>query len=94
MTIRTVRIYDNDDDAPDRHDAIVEAARPAFAGEHPADVGSALSELVAIWLAGHQVSHDERKRLLDLHVETTLQFLPMAEAAIDELLKAETGGTH
>lgn len=48
---------------------IVEQARPLFAGRHPAIQGSALADLVAIWLAGHPA--ELRDKLIELHVATT-----------------------
>ena len=69
-------------DADDQHVALVDRARPIFAGQHPAVIGSALAELVAIWLAGHQVSREDHQQLLELHVETVRDLLPVVEAEI------------
>ena len=39
--------------------ALVERARPIFAGQPSGAVGAALADLLAIWLASHRVEGDE-----------------------------------
>jgi hypothetical protein len=75
-----------------RTDAIVAACKPALAGEHPMIQGFALADLVAIWLAGHQMPAEGHEELLALHVETVRKCLPIAQRRIDDLLR-KIGGT-
>lgn len=90
--VRIIDISDPPFDADVRHERLVEKARPLFAHEHPMVVGSALGELVAIWLAGHQVERARHEELLDLHTKTVRDLLPLAEAEINDLLKQRSGG--
>jgi len=62
--------------------AMVEAARPIFAGRHPMHVGAALADLAAIWLAGHP--EQAREELLALHVDYIRKLIPINAAALEE----------
>jgi hypothetical protein len=79
-------------DYSERTDAIVAACSGAFAGEHPSVQGLALAELVATWLAGHQLPPEGHEDLLALHLDTVRKCLPIAQARIDDLLR-KMGGT-
>lgn len=53
MTNRVVNPHDLPPPEVEEIRSIVEAARPIFAGKHPACQSAALAELLALWLAGH-----------------------------------------
>jgi hypothetical protein len=91
----TVQLIDLTALPPDimqRADVIVAACRPALGGEHPLAQGFALADLVAMWLAGHQLAPGEHEALLAMHVEAVRSLLPLAKDRIDERLRA-AGGT-
>lgn len=75
-------------DAIERQTAIVAGAKLLLAGEHPAVQGSALAELLAIWLAGHQVQRETHEALLAMHIETVREFLPHCQAEIAAIKRA------
>lgn len=53
---------------------LVEEIRPLLGGYHPATQGSALADLLAIWLAGHPPEY--RKLLLKMHIEMVRELIP------------------
>jgi len=79
---------------------LTETLRPYLADREPAVVGAALANLVAILLAGHMVLDDAgeiaretteavREDLLDLHIQTIRELVPVTEAEMREACKNE-----
>ncbi len=86
--ITAIIVGDPPEDAHERHAELAERARAIFAGEHPAIVGSVLAEMLAIFIIGHQISHEDHERLLDLHVKTVRELLPIVEAEMNDMMGA------
>jgi len=78
------------DDAQEQSVRIVERIKPILSGAHPAVVGVALAELVAIFIAGHQVDREAHEGLLALHAETVRDLVPIIEASINADMKGAT----
>lgn len=57
---------------------LVEEIKPILGGRHPAMQSIALAELLAIWLAGHDV--EVREALLANHIEVVRELLAAKEA--------------
>ena len=72
----------------DEVEAIVNAVRPLLAGKSSPIQGAALADLLAIWLAGHFATGNQRataairERLLKEHIETVRKLIPLNEEAI------------
>ena len=67
--------YDVSDCDPERCAALTKRIVPLLAGQHPAEVGAVLAELLATWLAGHEPGM--REPILKIHVELVEKFVPM-----------------
>jgi len=67
------RHYDTADCDPDRCAALTASIVPLLAGQHPAEVGAALAELLATWIAGHEPGM--REPILKIHVELVEKFM-------------------
>lgn len=92
MTI--ARLIDPTEIPPDtleRASVLVAGCRPVLTGAHPVVQGFALAELVALWLAGHQVAPEQHEELLANHLTTVRELLPLAKEEIDERLRAAGG---
>lgn len=79
---------------------IAERIYPMLAGLHPTVQGAIVTDLVAMWIAGHVVEGDPkdtdrlRKFLMEQHIKLVVQLIkPNAEAIGADLLEAE-GGSH
>jgi hypothetical protein len=59
---------------------LVDKIKPFLTGHDPSIQGAALAELLALWLAGHHP--DLRHEMLDLHIDTVRELVPVAEAEI------------
>jgi hypothetical protein len=65
---------------------LAKRCHPIFAGQDPDAVGAALCELVAMHLAGHIVPGEKdqtdlmRQMLLEAHVDTVKNLIPVMEA--------------
>jgi hypothetical protein len=69
-------------------DAIFEAVKSQFAGKHPAVIGWALVDLLAMHLAGYQVSPEAREKLLQDHIAAVRELLPLYVADNEQQLRA------
>jgi hypothetical protein len=59
---------------------IVAAIKPLLSGKHPALAGAVLTELVALWLAGHNPK--SREAVFEHWVSTTVLLIPPCEDEI------------
>jgi hypothetical protein len=95
MTTDPLRSYDlNADMTPDleaRADAIIAACNAVFAGQHPSVQGLALAEMLATWIAGHQLPEAVHEVLLAFHTEKVRSLLPLARERVDGILRRMGG---
>ena len=78
-------------DAFERQQGLVSGCRRVLAGEHPIMQGTALAELLALWLAGHQVEAQVHEELLAAHMDAVRALLPLAQEEIGARLRAAGG---
>jgi hypothetical protein len=57
---------------------VAQRIHPLLAGLPPQVQGAALADLLATWLAGHEP--ELREALLDLHIHTVRELVPINEA--------------
>lgn len=67
---------------PSDVDEVVLLIKPILAGRHPAVIGAALADLLAILLAGHRGGDAEvlREHILAQHIEHVRMLIPVNEA--------------
>ncbi len=63
--------------AADEVQEVIAAIKPLMAGRNPAIQGAILADLVSLWLAGHQVDDAAIDGLIELHVDTVRELLPV-----------------
>ena len=71
------------EEALDKVDEMIDAAKPIFAGVEPQIQGAVLGNLVALWLGGHYLAGNAAMmHLLAMHIKQVKALLPIY---IDEL---------
>jgi hypothetical protein len=75
-------------DWEDQHERLVGHLRLTLGGLHPVVQGSALAYLMALWAAGHQVSDEVRRTLLEHQFNAICEMLPIAGTEIEAIKRA------
>lgn len=91
MRARIVDINDIPPDAEAQADTLATFVHGVFKDEHPAVVGAALVQIVAMHLAGHRVTPDARAALLDVHVRSVREMIPIFDKVAAEFEAKQAG---